>query len=147
MARKIETLEYTLPACWACALINDDRSGLEDQDEAELDRFLKSEQTEGRRFACIAIRGEQYFAHSNDAGTLAGDVLDFVFDISKIEKPVRKNYYQVSGKNKHIPFMYYVSAETIADAKILFYANTDGTDINYIIRITKVQFEKAYQGI
>jgi hypothetical protein len=41
---KIET--YTLPAYWASALVNGDRSGLEQQDEAEFKQAIACISTE-----------------------------------------------------------------------------------------------------
>ncbi len=53
----------------------------------------------------------------------------------------RQYYYQVLGWNKYVPISHYVKAESMADAKIAFYCETNGTDIKYIIRITKQQFK------
>lgn len=74
---KIETETYTLPAHWACALIYGDYSGLEDADQEELDRWLEAEQPG----YCIDCAEEPYFATSNDAGTLAGDVIEYTFHV------------------------------------------------------------------
>lgn len=41
----IEIIKYRLPVYWAGALINDDWSGLSDEEEQEIDNFL--EQAEG----------------------------------------------------------------------------------------------------
>jgi len=41
--KKIETEEWLLPSHWACALINDDRTGLDDDEEKELEAFLERE--------------------------------------------------------------------------------------------------------
>jgi hypothetical protein len=37
----IETIRYRLPAYWACALINDDYTGLSDNEEQEIRNFLE----------------------------------------------------------------------------------------------------------
>lgn len=41
----IEVIRYRLPAYWACALINGDYTGLSDEEEMEINNFLK--RTEG----------------------------------------------------------------------------------------------------
>jgi len=69
------TNTYTLPSHWACALVNDDTSGMEDEDEAEMDAWLARE---GPGY-CVGVSGEPEFRTSNDAGTLACDCLTFVF--------------------------------------------------------------------
>ena len=38
-----ETIEYSLPMFWASALINDDSSGLSDNEQREIDLFWESE--------------------------------------------------------------------------------------------------------
>ena len=50
----VEVIRYRLPVYWACALINDDYTGLVDWE------------TQG-------------FYHCNDAGTLPGECADFIF--------------------------------------------------------------------
>ena len=73
--KQIETTAFRLPAYWASYLINGDASGLEDEDQADCDAFLASV-PEWRACDC---EGESFFAGSNDAGTLAGDCLDYTF--------------------------------------------------------------------
>ena len=78
------TETYILPAYWACALINSDISGLEDSDIADIEKFETDNKDAGCRFCCIGCSEEQYFAHSNDANNMGGDVLEFTFDVSAI---------------------------------------------------------------
>jgi len=62
----IEVIRYRLPAYWACALINGDYTGLSDEEEMEINNFLK--RTEG---SPIDVDwGTQGFYRCNDAGTL-----------------------------------------------------------------------------
>lgn len=70
----IRVVTYTLPAYWASYLINGDPSGLEDGEQAQIDRWMRVEQP-GYPVDC----GEAYFAHSNDATRLGGDVAEFTF--------------------------------------------------------------------
>ena len=44
---------YKLPADWAVALINDDPSGLDDDDAAALDRFHRA--YDGRAWPLLAV--------------------------------------------------------------------------------------------
>lgn len=69
--------KYTLPAHWACALINADESGLSDDESAALDAWLESENPG----ACIDASGEPFFTARHDARgfALAGDCLEFTF--------------------------------------------------------------------
>lgn len=69
------TETYILPAYWASALINDDRSGMEDTDEKELTKWLLKENPG----YCVGCSDEPYFAHRNDATNLGCDVLEFYF--------------------------------------------------------------------
>ena len=47
------------------------------------------------------------------------------------------NYYNVIGKNKHIPISYNCKAVSVASAKIAFYCDTNGTDISNVIKTNK----------
>lgn len=71
----IEVIRYRLPAYWACALINGDYTGLSDEEEMEINNFLK--RTEGS--PVDVDWGTQGFYRCNDAGTLPGECADFVF--------------------------------------------------------------------
>jgi hypothetical protein len=74
----METITYRLPACWASALINDDTSGLEDADKAQLDAFMAGE---GLTWP-LDVGEEEFFCKYHDAqpyGVLACDCLDYVF--------------------------------------------------------------------
>jgi hypothetical protein len=73
MIVKITT--YILPAHWASALVNNDRSGLSDLEEQELDMWL--EDTDPGY--CVSVSDEEYFAHMNDANALPCSVLEFTF--------------------------------------------------------------------
>jgi hypothetical protein len=73
----IKTETFTLPAYWASALINGDRSGMSDEDEQEMDAWLAQSETKG----CIGCSDEQWFAWRNDANTMGGDVMDYTFAV------------------------------------------------------------------
>jgi len=74
---KIKTVTYTLPAFWACPLINDDESGLEDSESAELAAWLENE----KPGACVGVSETPFFTAWHDAQgfALAGDCLEFIF--------------------------------------------------------------------
>lgn len=70
-----EITEYLLPSYWACALINDDYSGLTDDEIKEIGNFLKD--ANGHP---VDVKWEtEGFYHYNDAGTLPGDCVTYVF--------------------------------------------------------------------
>ena len=72
---QIETETYILPAYWASALINNDWSGMDDQEEQELNNWLE----QVKPGSCVGCSDYGYFSYRNDAGMLAGDVLEFYF--------------------------------------------------------------------
>jgi hypothetical protein len=72
--KHMNTETYILPAYWASYLINGDASGLSDDEQAECDAWTDTNLGGN----CVDV-GEPYFAHRNDAGTLAGDVAEFTF--------------------------------------------------------------------
>lgn len=65
---------YTLPAYWACYLVNGDASGLEDGEQEDIDAWIESENP-GDCTDC----DEPYFSWTNDATDLGGDVTDYTF--------------------------------------------------------------------
>jgi len=71
-----DTQEYILPAYWASGLINDDYSGYQSEEIAQIEHFLKANDVK----QCIDADVENsYFAHSNDANRMGGDVCVFTF--------------------------------------------------------------------
>lgn len=71
----IELIRYKLPVYWTCALINGDYTGLSDEEEREINNFLKL--AEG---SPVDVDWEtQGFYYCNDAGTLPGECADFIF--------------------------------------------------------------------
>lgn len=71
----VEVIRYRLPVYWACALINDDYTGLSEEEIQEIDAFLKK--AEG--YPVDVDLETQGFYHCNDAGTLPGECADFIF--------------------------------------------------------------------
>jgi len=71
----VEVIRYRLPVYWACALINDDYSGLSEEEIREINAFLRN--AEG--YAVDVDWETQGFYHCNDAGTLPGECADFIF--------------------------------------------------------------------
>ena len=71
----IEIIRYRLPVYWACALINDDYTGLSEEEIQEIDAFLKK--AEG--YPVDVDLETQGFYRCNDAGTLPGECADFIF--------------------------------------------------------------------
>ena len=43
MEFQTETIEYSLPVYWSCALVYDDPSGLSDEEQRQVERFWQSE--------------------------------------------------------------------------------------------------------
>lgn len=73
----MEKIIYRLPVYWASPLINDDYSGINDNEESQIRNFLKT----AKGSPIDVDFSTEGFYHSNDAGTLAGDCADFMFVI------------------------------------------------------------------
>jgi hypothetical protein len=76
----IEVDVLTLPAHWACALINDDRTGMTDEEEALMDAYMAP--IEARGWYVVSVADDepwftnQYHLYGGDAG--GGEVVDYV---------------------------------------------------------------------
>ena len=79
----IKTEVYTLYAHWACALINGDDSGMEEEDINALEDFLLKSRKNGFSFYCLDCNDESEFKKP-DCGGLPGDCLEYTFDVSPI---------------------------------------------------------------
>jgi hypothetical protein len=75
--RIMQTVTYRLPAYWASALINDDRSDITDEDDADMGEFFEAHPELGSAIDC----GEAEFSWSNDWTNLGGDVCEYIFQI------------------------------------------------------------------
>lgn len=66
-----------LPAHWACALINDDESGLDDDDTEAVSKFMEAVEPGW----CVGCSDAPFFAWTHDAIDFAkaGDCLEFQF--------------------------------------------------------------------
>jgi hypothetical protein len=74
----MDTTTYTLPAHWAPALVNDDWTGLDDDDNDRLTALLTDEQL----LPCLSCTEEPFFCTHHDArpwGVLACNCLEFTF--------------------------------------------------------------------
>lgn len=72
-------ITYLLPVYWACALVNDDYTGLSDEEEKQIKDFLKT--TEGHPVS-VDFETEGFYRH-NDAGTLSGNCAEYTFLIDE----------------------------------------------------------------
>ncbi len=85
-APSLRVVSYTLPAYWASYLINGDASGIDEADKAKCDEWHKTRDLpfpvscgDKGRDEASGETGEPWFARSNDASDLAGDVWDFTY--------------------------------------------------------------------
>jgi hypothetical protein len=75
---KIKTISLDLPSHWACPLINGDESGLEDEEQGQLDAWIK----DNPRLSCVDVSEETFFSKYHDAadyGVLPCDCAEFTF--------------------------------------------------------------------
>lgn len=71
----MEQTIYRIPAHYVCALVNDDWSGLTNEDETELSAWLEKENP-GH---CCAPDGAPFFCHTNDINKLGDNCYDTTF--------------------------------------------------------------------
>jgi len=82
---KLKFKTYVLPAYWASALINSDMSGLKESEIQEILKFLKDNP---EILTVVDCAEESYFSKYNDAGTLAGEVLDYICQVKESSSPL-----------------------------------------------------------
>lgn len=70
--------KYELPSHWASAPINNDYSGLEDNDVSDIDKFF-AKYNPGH---CVDVVGEPYFKWGNQGTHLGCDTLTYLFKIA-----------------------------------------------------------------
>lgn len=78
--KTINTITYKLPSYWASYLINGDASGLEDNEQEQIDAWTERQRKSANTslFSC-ADCSEPYFSWCDDAGRMGGDVCDYTF--------------------------------------------------------------------
>jgi len=77
----MKTIKFTLPDFWASALINDDASGLDDDEHDQLNEWLLNV----KPGHCLSVSDEYKFTKYHDARdyVLACDCLEYIFEVSK----------------------------------------------------------------
>lgn len=82
----ITTADFDLPAYWACAMINGDLTGYDDDDLAAIDAFAADMIAQYGHCHCLAVTDdESNFRRYHDAtpyGVLACNIATFTFDIT-----------------------------------------------------------------
>jgi hypothetical protein len=81
----MQTIDLLLPSHWACALINGDLSGLDEEDDKSFEAFVDDMLKEYGSCRCISCGDDPDFRRWHDAvayGVLACDVDIFTFDIT-----------------------------------------------------------------
>lgn len=71
----IEVIRYRLPVYWARALINDDYTGLLDNEEQEIRNFLKRVKADP---VSVDWKTEGFYWYNNTNNT-PGECVDFIF--------------------------------------------------------------------
>ncbi len=80
--KKIKTYTLMLPTHWACALINGDESGMDDDEIAMLNEFVDNTVRVYGSCHCVDVSEDTEFMRWHDAapyGVLACDVAEFTF--------------------------------------------------------------------
>ena len=80
----MKTETFTLPAHWACALVNGDFSGLEDREADELEAWQSAASEHNYGF-CVDVSTETFFCTGHDARAyvLPCDCLEFTFEVTQ----------------------------------------------------------------
>ena len=82
----MQTIEMDLPSHWACALINGDESGIDDDEQASLDAFTDYMVKQYGRCDCLDVNceGEDFMRYHDaaDFGVLACNTSKFTFAIN-----------------------------------------------------------------
>lgn len=76
----IKTVTYTLPTYWASSLVNDDPTGLTDEDERSIEDFF----ADNPNLHCVDISEDYEFARWHDAtpyGVPACEVSQYTFQV------------------------------------------------------------------
>lgn len=82
----MEIEQFELPVHWAAALINDDTSGFEPEEEEALNRFIDWIVLEYGQAWCVSVGDDIYFSNIHDAtsfGIGSCDCSVFSFDVTK----------------------------------------------------------------
>jgi hypothetical protein len=79
----MKTEKFILPAFWACALINNDFSGMDEFEIDGIDLWLGHASADGYGF-CVDVSTEEFFCSKHDASgyVLACDCLEFTFEVT-----------------------------------------------------------------
>lgn len=73
-----------LPTHWASALINDDTSGFEPEEQAQYDAYCAAMNARYLSWHCVDVSDDTQFMRYHDAapyGVLASDVATFMFHV------------------------------------------------------------------
>jgi hypothetical protein len=70
--KRIKTETYHLPSYWASALINADESGLTDQEQSDINKWV----ADTKPGYCVGCSEDSYFGQFNGLGC---ELLDFYF--------------------------------------------------------------------
>ena len=75
-----EFVEVNLYSHWASALVNGDYSGLEPDDEAELEGWVEGQVADYGMFYCVGKEDNDHFGDPDNGG-LPGTVATFTFQV------------------------------------------------------------------
>ena len=80
----MKTIELTLPVYWASSLVNDDDTGLDDIEQAQLNSFVADMVFEHGKCFCVDVKTDDdvftSYHDANEYGVLATDCAIFVFE-------------------------------------------------------------------
>lgn len=95
----MKTIDFTLPAHWAPALINGDFSGLSDEDDEAIRYFLDTEPDIAGD--CLSCTDEPEFRRYYDADGLACDCLTYTFPLKADANTLEAHLAGTAPKMRH----------------------------------------------
>ena len=75
-------IDVTLYAHWGSALVNNDYSGLDDAEIAELEMYVEDEASQHEQFLCVNKADNDHFGTPEFTGALPGTVATFTFQVA-----------------------------------------------------------------
>lgn len=121
----IEVIRYRLPVYWAHALINDDYTGLLDNEEQEIRNFLKRVKADP---VSVDWKTEGFYWYNN-ANNTPGECVDFIFHRCNNRKmnKIIEDYKKIVAGNEAGKNICFMSRGEYADPKIAY----NGILMNY----------------
>jgi hypothetical protein len=75
-------VDVELYSHWASALVNNDYSGLDEADIAELEGYVENERADNGMFVCTGKVDNNHFGQPDIRGALPGEIATYTFQVA-----------------------------------------------------------------